>query len=62
LHTARIATFVPYNREQTFLLPPNLKAWLPAVQRLPLTLFPVNPQAGGKPQCRPLRHPYQLDE
>ena len=58
-----MATFVPYNRDQTFLLPPDLKDWLPAddlahfvvaaVERLPLTSFPVNPQAGGKPQYHP---------
>jgi transposase len=58
-----MATFVPYNRDQTFLLPPDLKHWLPAddlahfvvaaVERLPLTAFPVNPQAGGKPQYHP---------
>ncbi|MDB5379741.1 MAG: hypothetical protein JWR00_4187, partial [Rubritepida sp.] len=24
-----MATFVPYNRDQAFLLPPDLKAWLP---------------------------------
>ncbi|MDB5379605.1 MAG: hypothetical protein JWR00_4051, partial [Rubritepida sp.] len=27
--TAEMATFVPYNRDQAFLLPPDLKAWLP---------------------------------
>jgi len=63
MHTARMATFVPFNRDQTFLLPPDLKDWLPAddlahfvlaaVERLPLTGFPVNPQAGGKPQYHP---------
>jgi len=63
MHTARMATFVPFNRDQTFLLPPDLKDWHPAddlahfvlaaVERLPLTAFPVNPQAGGKPQYHP---------
>ena len=58
-----MATFVPHNREQTFLLPPDLKEWLPAddlahfvvaaLERLPLTAFPVNGQAGGKPQHHP---------
>jgi hypothetical protein len=58
-----MATFVPYNRDQSFLLPPDLKDWLPAddlahfvvaaVERLPLAAFPVNPQAGGKPQYDP---------
>ncbi|WP_211314248.1 hypothetical protein, partial [Humitalea rosea] len=27
--TAVMATFVSYNRDQAFLLPPDLKAWLP---------------------------------
>ncbi len=63
LHTTRVATFVLYNRDQTFLLPPDLKDWLPAddlahfvvpaVERLLLTSFPLNPQAGGKPQYHP---------
>ena len=58
-----MATFVPHNRDQSFLLPPDLKDWLPAddlahfvvaaVERLPLTSFPLNPQAGGKPQYHP---------
>jgi len=58
-----MATFVPSNRDQTFLLPPDLKDWLPAddlahfvvaaVERLPLRAFAVNPQAGGKPQYHP---------
>ena len=55
-----MATSVPFNRDQTFPLPPDLKDWLPAddlahfvvtaVERLPLGAFVVNPQAGGKPQ------------
>jgi hypothetical protein len=59
LQTARMAIFVPYNCDQAFLLPPDLKDWLPAddlahfvvaaVERLPLGGLPVNPQAGGKP-------------
>jgi transposase len=58
-----MATFVPYNRDQSFLLPPDLKDWLPAddlahfvvaaVGRLPLAAFPVNPQAGDRPQYDP---------
>src|SRR5215210_2999500 len=58
-----MATFVPYNRDQTFLLPPALKDWLPAddlahfvvaaVERVPMAAFPMNPQAGGKPQYHP---------
>ena len=63
LHTTRMATFVPFNRDQSLLLPPDLKDWLPAddlahfvvaaVERLPLGAFVVNPQAGGKPQYHP---------
>ena len=60
LQTAFMATFVPYDRSQAFLLPPDLKEWLPgddlahfivaAVERVPLASFKVNPQAGGRPQ------------
>lgn len=41
-----MSSFVPFNRDQAFLLPPDLKAWLPeddvahfvvaAVERVPL--------------------------
>src|SRR4028118_1558485 len=58
-----MANFVPFDRSQAFLLPPDLKDWLPgddlahfivaAVERVPLTSFKVNPQAGGKPQYHP---------
>jgi transposase len=58
-----MANFVPFDRSQAFLLPPDLKDWLPgddlahfivaAVERVPLTSFNVNPQAGGKPQYHP---------
>jgi transposase len=58
-----MATFVPYDREQPFLLPPDLKAWLPeddlahfvvaAVERVPLAAFQVNERAGGKPRYDP---------
>ena len=58
-----MATFVPYDRSQAFLLPPDLKEWLPgddlahfivaAVERVPLASFKVNPQAGGRPQYHP---------
>ena len=58
-----MATFVPYNRDQAFLLPPDLKAWLPeddlahfvigAVERVPLGAFPVNARPSGKPQYDP---------
>ncbi len=58
-----MATFVPYDRRQAFLLPPDLKDWLPAddlahfvvaaVERVALSAFKVNEQAGGKPQYHP---------
>ena len=58
-----MATFVPYNRDQAFLLPPDLKAWLPeddlahfvigSVERMLLGAFPVNARPSGKPQYDP---------
>lgn len=58
-----MATFVPFDRTQAFLLPPNLKDWVPdddlahfiiaAVERVPLSGFQVNDRAGGKPQYHP---------
>ena len=67
-----MATFVPYDRSQAFLLPPDLKEWLPgddlahfivaAVERVPLASFKVNPQAGGRPQKPPYDiTPYRSD-
>ena len=42
-----MASFIPFNRDQAFLLPPDLKSWLPdddlahfvvaAVERVPLS-------------------------
>ena len=58
-----MSKFVPFNRDQAFLLPPDLKAWLPeddlahfvvaAVERVPLGAFQVADRAGGKPQYHP---------
>ena len=58
-----MANFIPFNREQAFLLPPDLKAWLPeddlahfvvaAVDRVPLGTFEVPARTGGKPQYHP---------
>jgi Transposase domain (DUF772) len=58
-----MSNFVPFNREQAFLLPPDLKAWVPeddlahfvvaAVERVPLAAFQVADRAGGKPQYHP---------
>ncbi len=55
--------FIPYNRDQAFLLPPDLKSWLPeddlahfvvaAVERVPLGQFAVPDRSGGKPQYHP---------
>lgn len=58
-----MASYVPFNRDQAFLLPPDLKAWLPdddlahfvvaAVERVPLGAFEVAARPGGKPQYHP---------
>ena len=58
-----MANFIPFNRDQAFLLPPDLKSWLPdddlahfvvaAVERVPLVAFEVPGRAGGKPQYPP---------
>ena len=52
--------FIPFSRDQAFLLPPNAKDWLPAddvahfvvaaVERVPLGAFAVRPivDAGGE--------------
>ena len=51
-----MTTYAPFDRDQAFLLPPELKDWLPeddiahfivaAVQRVRLGAFRTNPQAG----------------
>ncbi len=58
-----MTTFVPFNRDQAFLLPPDLKDWLPeddlahfvvaAVERVPLGSFKLAERTGGKPQYHP---------
>jgi transposase len=58
-----MSNFVPFNRGQSFLLPPDLNEWLPAddvahfvvaaVERVPLAAFNVPERAGGKPQYHP---------
>jgi transposase len=55
--------FVPFSRDQAFLLPPDMKSWLPdddvahfvvaAVDRVPLGAFAVRAAPGGKPQYHP---------
>src|SRR5262245_32403162 len=58
-----MTTYVPFDREQPFLLPPDRKDWLPeddlahfivaAVERVRLGAFDTNARAGGKPQYHP---------
>lgn len=58
-----MTTYVPFDRDQGFLLPPDLKDWLPpddiahfivaAADRVRLGAFRTNRQAGGKPQYHP---------
>src|SRR6202789_1108502 len=58
-----MSNFVPFNRDQSFLLPPDLKEWLPAddvahfivaaVDRVALSSFQVPDRSGGKPQYHP---------
>src|SRR6266567_4596085 len=60
-----MTTYVPFDRSQPFLLPPDLKDWLPeddiahfivaAVDRVRLGAFRTNSQSGGKPQYHPRR-------
>jgi len=55
--------FIPFSRDQAFLLPPDAKDWLPAddvahfvvaaVDRVPLGAFAVRPVPGGKAQYHP---------
>ena len=55
--------FIPFNREQSYLLPPDLKRWLPeddvahfviaAVERVGLSAFQVKTRPGGKAQYHP---------
>lgn len=55
--------FIPFSRDQAFLLPPDAKDWLPAddvahfvvaaVDRVPLGAFTVRPIPGGKAQYHP---------
>lgn len=58
-----MATFVPYERDQPFLLPPDMKEWLPdddlahfviaAAERVSMSAFQVNDRNSGKPQYHP---------
>ena len=56
-------SYVPFNRDQALLLPPDLKAWLreddrahfvvAAAEHVPLSAFEVAARPGGKPQYHP---------
>jgi transposase len=58
-----MTTYVPFDREQPFVLPPDVKDWLPAddiahfivaaAERVRLGALRSNPRAGGKPQYHP---------
>ena len=58
-----MATFVPCERDQAFLLPPDMKDWLPdadrahfviaAAERVSISAFQVNDRNSGKPQYHP---------
>ena len=58
-----MATFVPCERDQAFLLPPDMKDWLPdddlahfviaAAERVSMSAFQVNDRNSGKPQYHP---------
>lgn len=58
-----MASFIPFNRDQAFLLPSDIKDWLPeddlahfvvaAAERVPLGAFQVPERTGGKPQHHP---------
>ena len=58
-----MSSFVPFNRDQSFLLSPDLRSWVPAddvvhfivaaVERVPLGAFRVPERTGGKPQYHP---------
>src|SRR5215216_5612888 len=63
LQSAAMGTFVPFSRDQSFLLAPDLRDWLPeddlahfivaAVDRVPLAAFQAKAAASGKPQYHP---------
>ena len=58
-----MSQFVECGREQGFLLPPDLRDWVPAdhlapfvieaVERVPITAFQVNPRGTGSAQDHP---------
>ena len=58
-----MANFVPCDRDQAFLLPPDMKDWLPeddlahfviaAAERVSMSAFKINDRNSGKPQYYP---------
>jgi len=58
-----MANFINSDRSQAFLLPPDLRDWLPeddlahfviaAVERVDLSLFKINDRGSGKAQYHP---------
>ncbi|MFW7266891.1 IS1182 family transposase [Gluconacetobacter sp. Hr-1-5] len=58
-----MSSFIPFDRSQPYLLPPDVKSWLPsddvahfivaAVERVPLGAFSVPRRTGGKAQYHP---------
>ena len=58
-----MSSFIPFDRSQPYLLPPDLKSWLPAddmahfvvaaVERVPMNAFCVPVRTGGKAQYYP---------
>jgi len=58
-----MASFIPFSRDPAFLLPPDVKAWVPdddlahfivaAVERVPIGAFRTGSQPGGKAQYHP---------
>ncbi|PYD68077.1 transposase, partial [Komagataeibacter swingsii] len=58
-----MSSFIPFDRSQPYLLPPDLKSWLPsddvahfivaAVERVALEAFSVPRRTGGKAQYHP---------
>ena len=58
-----MSSFVPFSRDQAFLLPPDVRSWVlqdnlahfvvAAVERMPLGEFEVSTLIEGKPQYHP---------
>lgn len=58
-----MANYIPFDRDQSYLLPPDLKEWVPsddvshfviaATERVSLDAFVIAERSGGKPQYHP---------